>query len=107
MTLGSRIQELREEKNISRKHLAQILKISYSAMSKYETNERFPEKEILVQLADYFNVSIDYLIGRSNIRVDKDLKIALNALSTDGLDDNDIEMVKNLIDNLRSKNRKS
>lgn len=107
MTLGSRIQELREEKNISRKSLAQVLEISYSAMSKYETNERFPEKEMLVQLADYFNVSIDYLIGRSDIRVEKDMKIALNALSTDGLDDTDIEMVKNLINNLRNKNRKS
>lgn len=69
MILGKRIQELREEMNIS-----------YSSMSKYETDERFPEKDMLLQFADFFDVSIDYLIRRSNTRKENDLKIALQSM---------------------------
>lgn len=106
MTLGRRIQTLREELDLTRKDLAARLKISYSSMSKYETDERFPEKDMLFQFADFFDVSIDYLTGRTNIRKESDIRIALNTLSTDGLDDDDIEMIKGIIDNLKKKNKK-
>ncbi|MGE5633314.1 MAG: helix-turn-helix domain-containing protein [Caulobacteraceae bacterium] len=68
MEFGEILRALREEKKISREALANMLNISYSAVSKYETNIRFPDKETLVKMADYFDVSIDYLLGRSNIR---------------------------------------
>jgi len=106
MTFGKRIQELREEMNITRKTLAEKMNISYSSMSKYETDERFPEKDMLVQFADFFDVSIDYIIGRSNTRKENDIKIALSSLSTDGLDDEDIKMVKDIINKLKKKNQK-
>ncbi len=106
MTLGRRIQELREELNITRKGLAESLKISYSAMSKYETDERFPEKDTLLKLGNFFEVSIDYLLGRTDSRNGNQMKIALNSISTEGLEDDDIEMVKGLIENLKKKNQK-
>lgn len=104
MTLGQRIISLREEKSISRKEFGDTLKISYAALSKYETNERFPDKELLVRIADFFDVSIDFLLGRTNIRKKDDIRIALNAISTDGLDEDDIEMIRSIIEKLKKKN---
>jgi transcriptional regulator with XRE-family HTH domain len=68
MDFGERLKALREEKNLTRKDLANKLIVSYSAVSKYETNVRFPDKETLINLADFFDVSIDYLLCRSDIR---------------------------------------
>ena len=79
MSLGKRITQLRDEMNQSRKELALSLNISYSSMSKYETEERFPDKEMLLKLSDYFNVSLDYLLGRSDTRLEKKNEIYSNA----------------------------
>lgn len=68
MEFGERLRELREEKNLTRYVLANKLSVSYSTVSKYETNIRFPDKGTLVTLADFFDVSLDYLLCRSDIR---------------------------------------
>ena len=68
MDFGKRLIELREELNLTRDDLATRLNISYAALAKYETNKRFPDKETLGTIADYFNVSVDYLLCRTNIR---------------------------------------
>lgn len=68
MDFGERLRELREEKNLTRYVLADKLSVSYSTVSKYETNIRFPDKETLMTLADFFDVSLDYLLCRSDIR---------------------------------------
>ena len=68
MDFGKRLIELREELNLTRDDLANSLNITYAALAKYETNKRFPDKEILGNIADFFNVSVDYLLCRTNIR---------------------------------------
>lgn len=68
MEFGERLKELREEKKLTRFALADILKVSYSTVSKYETNIRFPDKGILIALADFFDVSLDYLLCRNDIK---------------------------------------
>lgn len=68
MEFGDRLKELREESRLTRGDLSDRLKVSYSTVSKYETNVRFPDKETLVFLADFFNVSLDYLLCRTSIR---------------------------------------
>ena len=68
MEFGERLRALREEKNLTRESLASKLIVSYSAVSKYETNVRFPDKGTLINLADFFDVSVDYLLCRSDIR---------------------------------------
>lgn len=68
MEFGDRLKELRGERKLTRGDLADRLKVSYSTVSKYETNVRFPDKETLILLADFFDVSLDYLLCRSNIR---------------------------------------
>ena len=68
MDFGERLRDLREEKDITRYALANILNVSYSTISKYETNIRFPDKEALIKIADFFDVSLDYLLCRSTTR---------------------------------------
>lgn len=65
MSFAERLQELREDRDISRKELAAFLNISVSALGMYEQGRREPNIETLIRLADYFNVSIDFLVGRS------------------------------------------
>ena len=59
---------LRNEKNMSQQELADALGISKSSINMYERGERQPNFEVLETIADYFNVDIDYLHGRTNIR---------------------------------------
>lgn len=64
----NRIKELRNEKNINQDVLAKLLGLEIAGISKLET-ERVPLKdEYILKLADYFNVSTDYLLGKSDIR---------------------------------------
>ena len=62
------IKKLRIEKNYSQSELADELAISCSSVAMWETGKRFPSKELYEQIADLFNVDIDYLYGRTNIR---------------------------------------
>jgi len=68
MEFKDRLLQLRKEKNMSREELAKKLNLSYSAISKYETGARTPDDDIKKKIAEYFNVSLDYLMGVSDIR---------------------------------------
>ncbi|QZY56675.1 helix-turn-helix domain-containing protein [Crassaminicella profunda] len=68
MDFGERLKTIREEKKITREELANKLNISYSAVSKYETNVRFPDKETLKKITNFLDVSVDYLLGRTKIK---------------------------------------
>lgn len=61
-----RLKELRQDKHIGQKALAKILNISHGAISFWENGQREPTMSSLIVLADYFDVSIDYLVGRKN-----------------------------------------
>ena len=65
---GNRIKLLREEKKIRQGELAKVLSISPSAVGMYERDEREPNDEITLKLANYFGVSTDYLLGKSDNR---------------------------------------
>ena len=64
MFLAERIKELRENKNLSQSDLASEMHISQSSISEYESGNQQPPLAMLIQLADFFNVNIDYLLGR-------------------------------------------
>lgn len=64
MNFGERLQEIREDRDVSRKELSAFLNISVSALGMYEQGRREPNIETLVKIADYFNVSLDFLLGR-------------------------------------------
>lgn len=61
-----RLKELRKEKNISQLKLAMDLSMNQNTISRYETGEREADYKTLIKIADYFNVSIDYLLGRTD-----------------------------------------
>lgn len=60
-----RLKELRKGRNITQLKMAMDLNMSQNTISRYENGEREPGLEELVRIADYFDVSIDYLLGRT------------------------------------------
>lgn len=60
-----RLSEIRKEKNISQLKMALDLNVSQNTISRYETGEREPDLKMLIRIADYLNVSLDYLLERS------------------------------------------
>lgn len=65
---GRRLKMLREEAKMSRPELALYLNTSLSAISQYETGSRIPSDDIKISIAKLFDVSIDFLMGISEIR---------------------------------------
>ncbi len=61
-----RLKELRTEKNITQLKLAMDLNTTQNTISRYETMEREANYEFLIKIADYFDVSIDYMLGRTD-----------------------------------------
>jgi transcriptional regulator with XRE-family HTH domain len=66
MDFGQRLKFLREEKKITQDELAAKIGVGRPTIAGYETKGKQPSFEILEKLADYFGVSIDYLLGRTN-----------------------------------------
>ena len=66
--IKDRIVSLRNEKKITQSQLAEELNISPSAIGMYEQGRRKPSYELLEEICDYFNVDMDYLMGRSDIK---------------------------------------
>ncbi len=60
-----RIRNLREDNDLTQKQIAEYLMCDQSLYSKYERGEREIPLNLIIKLADYYNVSIDYLVGRS------------------------------------------
>lgn len=63
-----RLRDLREDADLSQENLAKLLNMSQSGYSKYETGENDVPTKILIALARYYNTSVDYLLGLTNVR---------------------------------------
>jgi len=63
---SSRFKELRDSSNITMVDIAKILKVTKQAVHQWDSQKTIPTADKLVELADFFNVSLDYLVGRSN-----------------------------------------
>ena len=61
--IGERLAELRKDKNLSQKDLAEKLKISTYTVSSYEREKSTPDDEMKIKIAKFFNISLDYLLG--------------------------------------------
>jgi len=69
MNFASRLKELRTEKGLTQTELGELIGINYSTLSDYERgNKTDPYMSTLRTLADFFGVSMDYLIGESNTK---------------------------------------
>ena len=59
-----RLKEIRESKGLTQKEVAEIIGYSEISYARYENGKRVPDISTLCKLAEYFNVTVDYLIGR-------------------------------------------
>lgn len=81
MKLGDMIAELRKDSGLKQKQLAEILNVSPGTVSNYENGAYYPDIEKIIQLADLFHVTTDYLLGRTASNISPDL---LNKRIVDG-----------------------
>lgn len=71
---SNRLINLRAVNNVMAKDLATCIGVSKQAISQYEKEQSTPSAEILIAIADYFNVSLDYLTGRTDEPVNPNVK---------------------------------
>ena len=62
----NRLRDLREDADLNQTQVAQLLGMSQTGYSKYETGENDIPTRVLIQLADFYQVSVDYILGRTN-----------------------------------------
>ena len=75
MTFGERLKILRKNFEISQDDLGKKIGVARTSVANYETNRNYPTSEVLEKLSDVFNVSIDYLLCKTDIKhYDKDEK---------------------------------
>jgi len=63
-----RIRALREDRDLSQRQVAEMLGMSQTGYSKYETGENDVPTHVLLKLADFYNTTTDYILGRSDKR---------------------------------------
>lgn len=108
MQFGDRLKLLREEKDIKQSDLAKKFNISASTIGMYEQNRRTPDFTLLSSLADFFNVSVDYLLCRTDIRNYEEYTIAAHTDDrTQQLSDEDRKQLDDFIDFLIAKSKKN
>ena len=93
---GNKLRTLRTQAGMSQTELAKKLNITKSVVSCYELQERTPSPDVLVQLADIFHVSTDYLLGLNHKKM----------IDVSDLTDEDFQFLLLTIETLRKKNSK-
>lgn len=83
MSFGTRLKALRENKGLTQKELAEKLKINRSRLSLYELDDREPDQELTIQIANFFGVTTDYLLGNTDTEPYNTLNKIDNALTED------------------------
>ena len=91
--MGQRLKQLRAQKNLTQKQVADRVGLAVSAISSYESGFRYPSYPTLVKLASMYHVSCDYLIGIPCSRT----------IDVSGLSDSEIEVISQTVDLLRNK----
>lgn len=89
--LSEQIRILREARHMTQVELARALSVSKQAVSNWENNNIQPSVEMVETLADYFGVTVDYLLGRNNHRY----------IMADGLTDEQMQRITALIQDIR------
>lgn len=108
----NRIKQLREENNWTQLELSQKMNCAMSSIAMYEKEERKPSLEVLVKLSEIFNCSIDYLLGKSNIRnheeIDTDkIKIGLSANDYENITDTQRKQIEDFARFVLKDNKKN
>jgi transcriptional regulator with XRE-family HTH domain len=100
MNIAIRLRALRKEKNMTQEELAKLINSTKANISKYETGKVEPNIETIRFFAEFFDVSIDYLLGESNVRHQHDV---LAFHTTEDLTEEEWEEIKSYVNYIRSK----
>ena len=109
---GNRIKILREEKGLNQRELAKELSISPSAIGMYERDFREPNDEIKLKMAEYFGVSVDFLLGKSDVRNPEKIEVDMDevdvafASGIKGLNETNKMIIKSTLEALLAKQEK-
>ncbi|MBP5431556.1 helix-turn-helix transcriptional regulator, partial [Ruminococcus sp.] len=68
------LKKLRKNKGLTQVQFAQIFNISSGTIAMWETNKRIPDTSMLIKIAEFFNVTVDYLLGKDNTSSDEKIK---------------------------------
>lgn len=105
----NRLKQLREEKGLLQSDLARYLNISIPAVGYYENGKRDMSPQTIIKLSDFFEVSTDYLLGKSDIRNPQKIKLddmdIAFASGIKGLNKENQEIAKNIIEGLLAKQK--
>lgn len=82
MTLGEHIMILRKQKGLSQAALGKQIGTSGDIIGRYERNIMTPSIDVIIKIADTLGVSIDYLVGKTNLELDKSTLKRLEEIST-------------------------
>lgn len=85
----NRIKQLREENDWTQLELSKKMNCAMSSIAMYENETRKPSMEVLIKLSEIFNCSIDYILGKSDIRNPEDFKFAYHK-EAEGMTDEEI-----------------
>ena len=96
MSFGSRLLEARKKKGLSQGDLADHLGTKGPAIGRYERNEMKPSIDAAAKMADYLDVSLDYLVGKTDIEVDP--KTLSRILEVSKFNEEDREHIFSVID---------
>ncbi len=119
--LTDRLKTLREQKGLTRKEVSEAVGLESSTYGKYEKGQRQPSYQILLALAEFYNVSVDYLTGYSPSKVvtqehlasvnnrikeelGEDVKIMFHDINS--FDDDEMEQLKFAIEMIKNSKRK-
>ena len=94
--LCDRLKKLRQEKRLRQDQVAALVGVTKSTVSTWESDIRQPSYQVLIQLANLYHVSTDYLLGRSHDRI----------IDLSGLTDSEVALIAELVSSMKSKNRK-
>ncbi len=101
----NRLRFLRTERGESLEKISKYLNVTIQTISNYETEKRDMSPETILKLAEYFNVSTDYLLGKSDIRNPEEIKkipfANAGGLNIEGLDDEDVKELQKQIDYIK------
>lgn len=104
---AERLKELRDKNKMSQVELSKILNVAKQTVSNWENGNRTPDNEMLIRIANYFDVSVDYLIGRTDCPnhslltteyKNKNIELVINSKNSSYSQ----EQIQNLIDKLAS-----
>ena len=94
--LSDRLKKLRQEKRLRQDQVAALVGVTKSTVSTWESDIRQPSYQVLIQLANLYHVSTDYLLGRSHNRI----------VDLSGLTDAEVALIAELVSSMKAKNRR-